>query len=399
MSLAWEDVRRALAGRRLPAAFVDLDAFDRNLRVVLEAMPGLPLRVASKSVRVVALLRRLLQRGDRMRGLLCYAVAEADFLAREGFEDLLVAYPAYQDADLAVAAGMAERGVRVRLTCDSAEGIARVGAAARRRGTRLDVVLCVDMSLRVGGVHVGVRRSPLHEVGEVVAMARRAADTAGVRFAGLLAYEAQVAGIGDASPFSPLENPLKRVVRAVSARELGSRRAAMVAALRDAGLDPEIVNGGGTGSLDSTTRATGVDEVTAGSAFLKPHLFDGYRAAYMKRLEPAGFFALEVTRRPAAGFVTCLGGGYVASGAAGRDKVPLPWLPRGLELVGAEMCGEVQTPLRVPSGLDVPLGAPIVFRHAKAGELAERFLTYLVVRREVVVDVVPTYRGLGLCFF
>src|SRR5690606_19652123 len=140
-----------------------------------------------------------------------------------------------------------------------------------------------------------------------------------------------------------------------------------------------------------------VTEITAGSAFLKPHLFDYYRSAHMQALEPAAFFALEVTRKPAPGMVTCLGGGSVASGPPGPDKVPRPWLPRGLSLIGAEMCGEVQTPLRGAQGLG--LGDPVVFRHAKGGELAERFDRYLLLRDGRVIGEVPTYRGEDRCFF
>jgi D-serine deaminase-like pyridoxal phosphate-dependent protein len=118
----------------------------------------------------------------------------------------------------------------------------------------------------------------------------------------------------------------------------------------------------------------------------------------MRALEPACFFALEVTRRPAPDLVTCLGGGYVASGATGPDKAPLPWLPRGLALLPMEMAGEVQTPLRVPRGTSIALGDPVVFRHAKAGELAERFREYLLLEGGRVVERVPTYRGQGECF-
>jgi D-serine deaminase-like pyridoxal phosphate-dependent protein len=173
----------------------------------------------------------------------------------------------------------------------------------------------------------------------------------------------------------------------------------MVDALRAADLVPRLVNGGGSGSLDSTAACPEVTEVTAGSAFLKPHLFDYYTNEHMKQLEPACFFALEVTRRPAADMVTCLGGGYVASGAVGADKVPRPWLPGGLRLLRDEMCGEVQTPLRVPPGTRLAFGDPVIFRHAKAGELAERFGEYLLVQDGAIVDRVKTYRGQGQCFF
>jgi D-serine deaminase-like pyridoxal phosphate-dependent protein len=44
-----------------------------------------------------------------------------------------------------------------------------------------------------------------------------------------------------------------------------------------------------------------------------------------------------------------------------------------------------------------PPGDPILFRHAKAGELAERFRTLHLIAGGRVLDEVPTYRGQGLC--
>ena len=78
--------------------------------------------------------------------------------------------------------------------------------------------------------------------------------------------------------------------------------------------------------------------------------------------------------------------------------MPRPVMPAGLALLAWEGAGEVQTPLRVPVGIALEPGDPVVFRHAKAGELAERFATYHLVREGRVVESVPTYRGEGGCF-
>jgi D-serine deaminase-like pyridoxal phosphate-dependent protein len=408
MALSYRQIKTALEGRRLPAAFVDLDALDRNLdRVLKQIEPSqIPLRIASKSLRVPEILRRLIDRADgSLKGIMCFATEEAAFLAERGFDDLLVAYPPYQRSDLELAARLTADGTTISIMSDSAEGIQRAGEIGRSLGVELRLVLCVDMSLSVGlnerwgKLHLGVRRSPLRTPEQVVAMARRIADTDGVHFQGLMGYEAQVAGLGDDNPFEPLLNPIKSLIRRASVSELGPRRKAMVDALVAADLPPALVNGGGSGSLDTTTPATGVTEVTAGSAFFKPHLFDYYKAPHMRALEPACFFALEVTRKPAPDMVTCLGGGYVASGAPGRDKVPLPWLPSGLHLLGGEMCGEVQTPLRLDDPSALSLGDPVVLRHAKGGELAERFDHFLLLSKGEVVGSAKTYRGEGQCFF
>ncbi len=403
MALDYPTLRAILADERLPAALVDLDAFDRNLERVLDLVRprALPVRIATKSVRAVSLLRRLLDRGGGLtRGLMCFTCEEAAFLAARGFDDLLIAYPAWQRRDLELVAKLVHDGRTVRLVADSLEGIRRISEVGAAHGVRVPIVLCLDLSLRLAGdrVHVGVRRSPLREPAEVVSLAREAESLPGTTFHGLLGYEAQVAGLPDRGPVQRALNPVKSLVRRLSVPLAADLRGATVRALTAAGLPPRVVNGGGTGSLDTTSRDQGVTEVTAGSAFFKPALFDGFSNAHVRALEPAAFFALEVTRVPGKGFVTCAGGGYVASGPAGRDKVPLPWLPEGISLLDAEQCGEVQTPLVLARDTRLRPGDPVIFRHAKAGELAERFDSFLLVASGEVAGRAATYRGEGQCY-
>ncbi|MBX3192869.1 MAG: alanine racemase [Labilithrix sp.] len=410
MSLSYEAFKRALASERLPAMVVDLDALDRNVDRVLAliAPSKLPLRVATKSVRVPALLRRILTRGGAaMRGLMTYTIDEAALLATQGFDDLFVAYPQTSRSDLERAAGLVARGVTLRLAVDAEPHLRRISEVGEAHGVRVPVVICADMSLRLLGdrIHLGVRRSPIATPEDAIAIARAASELAGVTLVGLMGYEAQIAGLADdhASDAPPMR-AAKRSVRSMSVRVVRERRAALVRALRAEGHTLSIVNGGGTASLDSTTNDDFVTEVTCGSAFFKPHLFDNFTNAHVRSLEPACFFALEVTRVPAPGFATCLGGGYVASGDAGRGgrtSAPLPWLPGGLALLAGEMAGEVQTPLRVAPGASVTHGDPVIFRHAKAGEIAERFTHALLLQGGSdarVVDRALTYRGLGACF-
>ncbi len=399
--MTYDEACRLLKGERLPAVLVDLDAFSRNLARHGGAVAGsgLSIRFATKSIRVVSLIEQVLA-APFARGLMCFSVAEAAALAGRGLDDLFVAYPTLQPSAMETLADLSEQNKNVSLAVDSVEGVERLAAVSKRRGVPLRIVLCTDMSLRAGKgrLHVGVRRSPLHDPDDVVRLAERARD-AGLVVHGLLGYEAQVAGLGDDSPFDrPWTRAAKGLLRRASMRELGERRPRMVEALRSRGFDLAFVNGGGTGSLDVTTRETGVTEVSAGSGLFKPLLFDGYSSAFVRSLEPSCVFALEAVRRPAPGYVTCLGGGYVASGAAGPDKLPEPVLPRGLRLLSAEGAGEVQTPVFGEAADAIELGSPVVFRHAKAGEVMERFREVLLVERGHVVDRVPTYRGDGFSF-
>lgn len=402
MSTAYEGWRALLDGRRLPAALIDLAALEANVDRLGGAIAGSgkTLRVASKSVRHTGLLRRILARGgDAFRGLMCYSAEEAAFLAADGFDDLLVAYPTVQREALAALAGVAARGGTVWCVVDCIEHLQALDAAGRAAGCAQSAVLEVDVSLRrLGGrVHLGVRRSPLRDARDAVALARAGRDLPGVRVVGVMGYEAHVAGLPDENPFSRAMNPVRRALKRVAVPAVARLRAEVVEALLADGHAITLVNGGGTGSAALTAREPVVTEVTAGSGFVCPHLFDYYADL---DLQPAALFALEVCRISDRGtHVTCAGGGYVASGEPGWDRLPVPWAPAGLRYVGLEGAGEVQTPLLLPPGAPaLRVGDPVLFRHAKAGELAERFAEYLLVRDGAVIGVEPTYRGQGQCF-
>lgn len=392
------DLRRTLKDEPLPAVVVDLDAFDRNVShaAALLEHEGHTLRLATKSVRVPALIRRALDHGPPYAGLMCFSACEAEALAKEGFDDLLVAYPTVGPADLRALRGAHEAGTDVKLMVDGLEQLVAVSREMAGVARPFPVVLDVDMSLRTAGLHLGVRRSPLRSTEDVLTLLEQASELPHVVPVGMMGYEAQVAGLGDRNPFRPWMNPVFKMVRGRSVKAVARRRADLAGALREAGYTLDLFNGGGTGSLDTTAREPHLTELTVGSGLLCSHLFDYYSSV---RFEPACFFALQVVRSSDPGYVTCLGGGYVASGEPGWDKVPVPHDPPGLRLVPAEGCGEVQTPLQVPPGVDLGTGDPVLFRHAKAGELAERFDRYTLVSSGEVVERVPTYRGLGWCFF
>jgi D-serine deaminase-like pyridoxal phosphate-dependent protein len=109
-------------------------------------------------------------------------------------------------------------------------------------------------------------------------------------------------------------------------------------------------------------------------------------------------FALPVVRKPRRAIATLFGGGYIASGAAGKDRLPTPYLPAGLKLLGVEGAGEVQTPVTGHAARDLHVGDRVWLRHTKAGELAERFTEYHVLEGDEVTRTVQTYRGEGKSF-
>jgi D-serine deaminase-like pyridoxal phosphate-dependent protein len=247
-------------------------------------------------------------------------------------------------------------------------------------------------------VHIGVRRSPLYAPEHAVSFARTVLARPGFRLAGAMSYEAQIAGLGDAPPGRPLRAAALRLIQRLSVAELRERRGETIRLLQ--ALAPlEFVNGGGTGSLETTAADPSVTEVTAGSGLMGPTLFDAYRRFSPR---PALLYALPVVRRPAAQVATLFSGGYIASGPAGRDRAPSPYLPAGLKLTGTEGAGEVQTPVQGTAAATLRVGDRVWLRHAKAGELAERFNDYHLIESASLDGAparpVPTYRGEGQCF-
>lgn len=379
MNQRWD---RATAHLPAPLAVVDLDEFDANAEDLERRADGVPIRVASKSVRCRALLARALARPG-FAGVMGYSVREASWLVDGGFDDVFVAYPSVDLPAIGAVAADARAAAQVTLTIDSVEHVDLLSRVERPHGLR--VALDVDASLRIGRVHLGVRRSPLREPADVVGVVE-AAQASGLTVAGLMFYDAQIAGLPDSSP-------AVRWVKQRSAASLLDRRAAIVAAVRER-ADLDFVNGGGTGSLHVTGRDPVVTELAAGSGLYGPTLFDGYDDFAPR---PAAAFALDVVRRPGPGFVTAFAGGYVASGPPGWSRVPA-LMRRDLKLVKAEGTGEVQTPLRGRAADDVRLGERVWLRYAKAGEMCERFDALHLVSREELVESVPTYRGEGRAF-
>ncbi|WP_245900706.1 amino acid deaminase/aldolase [Prauserella shujinwangii] len=376
-----------------PLAIVDLAAFDANAADLVRRAGGVPLRVVSKSVRCRALLERVLARPG-FSGVLAYSLAEALWLFHHGTsDDIVIAYPTVDHEALRALA--ADPGARAAITLmvDSTEHLDVVDDALGPGHPDVRVCLELDASWRpLPGVHIGTRRSPVFTPRQAGALARTIVARPGFRLVGMMAYEGQIAGVPDAE--GGVRDRLVRLVQRRSAAELARRRAAAVAEVR-AVTELEFVNGGGTGSIESTRADGAVTEIAAGSGLLGPRLFAGY-SRFSPR--PAALFALPVVHRPARGIVTLFSGGFVASGQPGPSRLPCPHLPSGLRLLRVEGAGEVQTPVAGRAARSLRLGDRVWFRHAKAGELAERFTEYHLVSGDRIERTVPTYRGEGRSF-
>jgi D-serine deaminase-like pyridoxal phosphate-dependent protein len=395
------DLRRynaATAHLEPPFAVLDLAAMRANAASMARRAAGKPIRVASKSVRCRAVISRVLAM-DGFRGIMAYTLPEALWLAGEGASgDILVAYPTADREALARLAGDPAAAAAITVMVDCPEHLDMIEKVIAGTAQPSPVRVCIDIDtsyVALGGrLRIGARRSPVRTPADGAALATDIAGRPGLRLAGLMAYEGQIAGVGDNPAGRPLYGQAIRYMQRKSGTELAIRRAAIVAAV-GAVAPLEFVNGGGTGSVEKTTTEAAVTEIGAGSGLYHPGLFDSYRGFSGR---PAALFALPVVRRPGAGVITALGGGYLASGAGDAARLPRPFLPAGLRLDKDEGAGEVQTPLLGRAADGLRIGDRVWLRHAKAGELCERFAQLHLIEGDAIVETVPTYRGEGKAF-
>lgn len=390
----WPALTTATAGLETPVAALHLDALRFNAHQLSGRAGGTPIRVATKSIRVRGVIEALLALPG-FGGVLAYTLAESLWLA-DTVDDILVGYPTADRAGLERLGRSPELAARVTLMVDSLAQLDFIDSVLPP-GSRSELRVCLELDaawdLPVIG-HIGVWRSPVHTPGQARALAAQIVARPGFRLVGMMAYEAQVAGIGDRPPGRPVQAAVNRFVRRRSVAELTDRRGRAVAAVREV-AELEFVNGGGTGSLESTHADASITDIAAGSGLFGGHLFDGYSGFSPA---PAAAFALSVVRKPTADTAVLLGGGWIASGPAGRDRLPRPVWPEGLRYRALEAAGEVQTPVTGSNAERLGVGDRVWLRHAKSGELSEHVREFALVHGGRVVDLLPTYRGEGLAF-
>jgi D-serine deaminase-like pyridoxal phosphate-dependent protein len=356
---AHERFEAIFGGRQAPFAFLDLDAVWANAADMLRRSRGKPIRISSRAIRSRPVLERLLDLDPGFQGTLTYSLPETLWLWERGIRDLVLARPTADRACLTRLARITSEDPEQApvVTVDSTEHLDLIEEAAASFVAPIRVAIDIDLSWRpLGGLFgVGARRSPVRTAEGAVALAQEIDRRDRAKLVGVRAYEAQIAGIGDNVPGKAITNLLVRRMQAASARDVEERRAEIVSALSDV-AQLEFVNGGGTGSIETTASEWAVTEIGAGSGFSAPVRLDHYRSF---RPRPAAMFALPVTR---------------SSGLDGAPREAQQALPR-------------EAPDRLA------LGDRVYFRDLRAGELCERFDRVFLVTGTTIRDEVPTYRG------
>ncbi len=395
LKLNYTKYKEIFEGKKLPLAFVDMELLDENIHQVLQRSKNIPIRIASKSVRCAYILDYIFKADNQFQGIMSFSGSEAVFLSQKGFDDILIAYPVTNAEVIEDICKEIKNGSYINLMTDKLDHVHLINEVGKKHKVKIPISVDIDMSVDFPGLHFGVWRSSIRKPNTLKSLLEEIKKMEFVSLDGVMGYEAQIAGVMDKVEGKWLMNNVIRSLKKFSINKIADKRKKAVDMIRAMGFDLKIVNGGGTGSLESTIKEDVITEVTVGSGFFNSHLFDNYRTF---RHQPAAGFACAINRHPDKNIYTCSGGGYIASGSTEKLKAPLPFLPNGAKLIKNEGAGEVQTPIIYKGKETLKIGDPVFFRHSKAGELCERFNKLNLIRNNKIDKVVPTYRGEGMCF-
>lgn len=384
-----------IQNEQYPILFLDMDKLESNTKEIKNRrLKNISIRIASKSIRSVSILNKILESDSIFKGILSYSGKEAIFLSQNGIGDIVVAYPVININELILIAEEIHNGADITLMVDNSIQVEKLNKIAENNSIVIPVCIDIDMSTKFLKLHFGVFRSPINNKKLATDLAELIKNLSNIKLRGIMGYEAQIAGLPDRSPAKNfILNLVIRKLKKRSIKKIKRRREEIVKSILELGHNLEFVNGGGTGSVETSSNEDVVTEVTVGSGFFSSHLFDYYDNF---KHSPSLMYAIEITRVPKNGIYTCHGGGYVASGSVGIDKIPKPFLPLGAELLVNEMAGEVQTPVKYSGELNI--GDPIIMRHSKSGELCEHFNEIVLIKEGKIVNRVKTYRGEGKIF-
>ncbi len=338
-----------------PVLLIDGDALERNIRRMadLAADAGVAYRPHAKSHKSPILAQMQLDAGAG--GICCAKLGEAEVMAAAGIPDILITSEVIGRSKLQRLINAAQQS-RISVVVDDADNISDLAAAARTAGIRLDVLVEIDVGQGRCGVPPGAQAARL---------ARLIGDTGWLRFRGLQGYQGAIqmtAAIAE---------------RAAATRAALELLAATADEVRAAGIEIEVLTGGGTGTSVIDTALAGLTELQPGSYIFMDSRYaaiewtDGAAVPFENALTVLG----TVISRPAAD--RCIVDvGYKAASSDGGPPLPL-----GLDGAVFSFAGDEHGQLRFADGARPPaIGDKIRFIPSHCDTTVNLYDQYIVTR-------------------
>ena len=228
-----------------PCLILDLDALERNIKKMGDYAKehGMRHRVHGKMHKSVDVAKLQEKLGGAI-GVCCQKVSEAEVFARGGIKDILVSNQVRDPAKIDRLARMPKYGARVIVCVDDVDNVADLSAAAQKHGTEIECFVEIDC---------GAGRCGVTTTEDVVKIAKAIDAAPGLKFTGIQAYQGAMQHIDS---YEARKEKLDVAIAMVKDAVEG---------LKAAGLEPELVSGGGTGSYYFESNSGVFNELQCGS--------------------------------------------------------------------------------------------------------------------------------------
>lgn len=374
-----------LRDRHLPAAYIDMNLFERNIRTVLHHSGGKDLRVDARVLRCPALIERVMRSNARFHSAACATIAEAIPLAQQqDISDVLVMFPTVDPAALARVCRATADGYTILLTTDSPRHLEPLAHAAQKADVTVGVCLEMDTSVNLPSLKGPGRRTPLRNIDALLNLVTEIEDTARLEFRGLLIFDTRRSNLAERSRAALGQGRGRTDTAMGRRRRILKRREDVVEALQALGYSSAFVNCSGDAGLDVNAHDGSITEITVGPALL------GLDPSVRHGIPAAGYCA-EIMRQPGETLYACRGDNLFGPHITDPNFLPQPYLPPGATLDPLAGAGDGQLPIRYVGPLSI--GDAVFLHPDNVADLCERFDRLLLVQDGRIIDEVETFRA------
>jgi D-serine deaminase-like pyridoxal phosphate-dependent protein len=349
-----------------PAAVLDLDAFDRNVAKMATRAKGagLALRPHAKSHKCSAIAQLQIKAGAI--GVCCAKLAEAEAMAGAGVGSILVTSPVAGTTQAERAARLAQETADFRIVIDHPDGAAELGSAAQ--GV-IQVLIDVDP---------GMGRTGVHDAAQAVEVFRAIAAQPKLKLVGVQCYGGHWQHMEGAN------------ARAAAVADGMAYLSTVIAGLRQAGADIQVVTGGGTGSFAADAAQGVLTEVQPGSfAFMDREYRDALKEDPDGAFEQALTIAATVISANHPKWVT-VDAGLKAFATDGPLPVALtPKFTKSDYRFFGDEHGRLMRPESTDGGQSVVRAERVDFVPPHVDPTLDRYDVIYFVRGDVLVEIAP----------
>ena len=180
-----------------PFAWLDLNALDTNIQFINNHLQDKKVRIATKSIRSIEVLKYISERLSSMSGYMTFTASETCYLLENGFDHLLIGYPVLEEQSVLTLFDYIKKGFDICFMVDDLDQAKWLNGYAERLNVQIEVCIDINLSVETPFIYFGTRRSSIKNIGDLKVLIDSLTSLKHLHITGVMGYEAQLAGVGD----------------------------------------------------------------------------------------------------------------------------------------------------------------------------------------------------------